>query len=95
MTTSFERLGAALLRDYGLQPHQLTMDSSLESLGIDSLATVELMWNIEDEFQITLPAQAMEFHTLGDVVSYVDMLVARKDVLALARAPASAVLGAG
>lgn len=95
MTTSFERLGAVLLRDYGLQPHPLTMDTSLESLGIDSLGTVELMWNIEDEFQITLPTEAVAFYTLGDVVHYIDQLVARKDLLASARAPAVAALGAG
>ena len=76
MTTTFERLSAILLKDYKLQPDRLRLDAPLESLGIDSLGTVELLWNIEDAFQIKLPSEPVELLTLGDVVRYIDELVA-------------------
>jgi acyl carrier protein len=78
MTSTFESLSAILMKDYKLQPDRLTLDAPLESLGIDSLGTVELMWNIEDAFQIKLPSEPVDLPTLGDVVRYVDELIARQ-----------------
>ena len=86
MKTTFERLSDILIKDYKLQPDRLTLDAPLESLGIDSLGTVELMWNIEDVFQIKLPSDPVDLHTLGDVVRYVDDLIASQG-LVLAHAP--------
>ena len=80
MTTTFERLSAILMKDYKLPPDRLTLDAPLESLGIDSLGTVELLWNIEEVFQIKLPSDPVELPTLGDVVRYVDELVASQGV---------------
>jgi acyl carrier protein len=76
MTTTFERLSALLLKDFKLQPALLTPEASLESLGIDSLGTVELLWNIEDAFHIKLPTDPVPLVTLGEVVGYVDELIA-------------------
>jgi acyl carrier protein len=78
------------MKDYKLQPDRLTLDAPLESLGIDSLGTVELLWNIEDAFQIKLPPDPVELPTLGDVVRYVDELVARQAAAALVPAPSGA-----
>ncbi len=88
MTTTFDRLSAILMKDYKLQPDRLTLDAPLESLGIDSLGGVELMWNIEDAFQIKLPPDPVELSTLGDVVRYVDELIAGQGA-----GPASAPVG--
>ena len=88
MTPTFERLSAILMKDYKLQPDRLTLDAPLESLGIDSLGTVELLWNIEDAFQIKLPPDPVELPTLGDVVRYIDELIARQGLV-----PATAALG--
>lgn len=89
MTTTFERLSAILMKDYKLAPERLTLDAPLESLGIDSLGTVELLWHVEDAFRITLPSEPVALPTLGDVVRFIDDLVARQ-----AAAPAPAPPGA-
>ena len=86
MTTTFERLSAILMKDFKLQSDRLTVDAPLESLGIDSLGTVELLWNVEDAFQIKLPSDPVDLPTLGDVVRYVDELIAKQGVV-LAPAP--------
>lgn len=80
MTSTFERLTAILVKDYKSPPELLTLDASMESLGIDSLDTVELLWNIEAACQIKLPPDPVELRTLGDVVRYVDELVAKQGV---------------
>lgn len=80
MPTTFEHLTAILSKDYKLRPDRLTLDAPLESLGIDSLGTVELLWNIEDAFRIELPTDPVDLSTLGDVVRYIDDLTAKQGV---------------
>lgn len=41
-----------------LEPSDVTMDSTLEDLGIDSLGLVESIFAIEEEFDISIPFNA-------------------------------------
>lgn len=76
MTTTFEHLRLLLVKDYKLDPNQVTLDAELEVLGIDSLGVAELLFNVEDEFHITLSPEAVQLLTLGDVVRFIDELIA-------------------
>lgn len=95
MMTTLERLSAILIKDYKLQPDRLTLDAPLESLGLDSLGTVELLWTVEDVFQIKLPGDPVDLPTLGDVVRYIDELVAGQTLAPAAAAPGKPVLQTG
>lgn len=75
MTDTFERLQSILIRDYKLEAQALTFDAPLEGLGIDSLGVAELLFTIEDEFAINIPADPVLLPTLGDVVSFIDGLL--------------------
>jgi acyl carrier protein len=75
-----ERLRALLQRDFDLAPEALRSDATLESLDIDSLRMIEILFCIEDEFGITVAAEPAEIRsrvtTFGDLEGYVDALVA-------------------
>lgn len=75
MSTTFERLSAILQKDYAVAPEQLTMDSTLQDLGIDSLGVVELLFTIEESFALRLPSEPVPMHSVGDVVRYIDQLL--------------------
>lgn len=75
MTDTFQRLCAILVKDYKLVPEQLLHDTSLESLGIDSLGVADLLFNVEDEFHIKLPPEPVQLHSIGDVAAFIDQLV--------------------
>jgi len=75
MTTTFEHLRAILVKDYKLDPNLVTLDAELEALGIDSLGVAELLFNVEDEFHITLSPDAVQLRTFGDVVRFIDELI--------------------
>ena len=75
MTDTLEKLRDILARDYKIAPELLTPDSLLEELGVDSLGVAELLFNIEDEFTITVPPETVTLATLGDVVGYIDGLI--------------------
>ena len=88
MNTTFDRLRAILARDYKLEASAVTPDSPLDQLGLDSLATVELLWNVEDEFKIKLPSEPVPLVTVDDVARYIDSLIeARIAAAATAGAP--------
>ena len=76
MNTTIDRLRMLLVKDYKLDPATLLPDAPLEALGIDSLGVAELMFNIEDEFKVTIPGDPVALTTVGDVVRYIDDLVA-------------------
>lgn len=76
MPTTFERLRLILVRDYKADPDRLAPDTPLDSLNIDSLGIAELLFTIEDEFQVKLTKEPVEMATVADVVGFVDRLVA-------------------
>lgn len=78
MNTTFDRLCAILVSDHKLPLERLTLDARLDELGLDSLATVELLWSVEDDFQITLPREPADLPTLEHVVRYIEERMAAK-----------------
>ena len=52
---------------------EITEDKSfVNDLGADSLDTVELMMDIEDEFDVSIPEEeAQKIVTIGDAIKYV------------------------
>ncbi|MES2978477.1 MAG: phosphopantetheine-binding protein [Pseudomonadota bacterium] len=75
-SNTYERLCAILAKDYKLTPEQLTPDAPLESLGIDSLGVADLLFNVEDEFGISLPPEPVQLETVGEVAAFIDRLIA-------------------
>jgi acyl carrier protein len=76
MTSTLERLRVMLAKDYSIAPEKLTLEAPLEGLGIDSLGVAELLFNLEDEFKVIVPPEPVHMATLGDVVRFIDELVA-------------------
>ena len=77
--TTVDRIRAMLVKDYKLAPDSLTLDARLEDLGIDSLGMAELVFNIEDAFALSVPDSAVTLTTLGEVVGFIDDLIAARD----------------
>lgn len=94
MNTTFERLCAILVDEHKLPLERLTLEAPLESLGIDSLGTVELLWHVEDAFKIKLPVDPVELPTLGDVVRFIDELVSNQHTEQASAVPLAPNLGA-
>ena len=71
---TFEKVQKILAEQLELDADEITMDSSLvEDLGIDSLDFVDIVMSLEDEFGIEVPDDQVEnFHTVGDVVRYIE-----------------------
>lgn len=78
MSTTLETLQGLIARTQKLPPETLAPEASLESLGIDSLGLMELVFDLEDAFGIKVPSERATLSTVGDVVAWVDSLVAQQ-----------------
>ncbi|MCZ4351408.1 phosphopantetheine-binding protein [Roseovarius aestuarii] len=65
-----------------LDPQDVTVDSTLEELGIDSLGLVESIFAIEEAFDVSVPFNANEpsasdfdISTVGSIVAGVTQLI--------------------
>jgi acyl carrier protein len=72
-----EKLIEMVAQNLGIDQMDIQMESNfLNDLGADSLDTVELVLELEDEFGIDIPDdQAEKLLTVGDVYSYLDNVV--------------------
>lgn len=68
-----------------LDPADITRDSRLADLGIDSLGLVECIFGIEESFGITVPFNAntpdqpgFDISSVGAIITEVEKLVARQ-----------------
>ena len=72
--STYQRLQEILAQDYRISSEKMALTTLLEDLNIDSLATMELLFKLEDEFQIRVPVENVPLSTIEDVVNYVDKL---------------------
>ncbi len=68
-----------------LQPEEVKLSSNPEDLGLDSLALVEIVFAIEEEFDISVPfnandpnASEFDISSVERIVEAVDKLIAAK-----------------
>lgn len=77
-----DRLAKLLERDFSLAPGRLHQDATLESLDIDSLRLIEIVFAVEEEFGVTMPQDQGEIRgqvkTLGDLAQLIEGLAAGK-----------------
>ena len=65
-------------QSFGIDPETLTLDGSLADYGLDSLALGELLFSVEDHFDLTLPDTRTEIKSLESLAALIDDLKAQK-----------------
>ena len=67
-----ERLKEIIIKQFGESEKPVTLETSyVNDLGADSLDIVELVMELEDEFDVNIPDEdAQKMQTVGDAVKY-------------------------
>ena len=60
---------------FGISDEKLLLGATLESLGLDSLAVIEFLFQIEDKFHIQIPDQANPPRTLDEMLRLIEPLM--------------------
>ncbi|PTE22391.1 acyl carrier protein [Cereibacter changlensis] len=81
-----EKVIAIIAEQAVLEPSDVTMTSTLEDLGIDSLGLVESIFAIEEAFDISVPFNANDPGSSAFDISSVAAIVAAVEGLVAARA---------
>jgi acyl carrier protein len=68
-----------LVEKYGVERDQVSPDAVMVDMGLDSLSVAELVFDIEDLFDIVLMEEDADFSTFGDAVALVDRHLESKD----------------
>lgn len=70
----FDKLKDIIVEQLDADEEAVTLTASIqEDLGADSLDIVDLITTIEDEFDISIPDEAVdEIKTVGDIVNYIE-----------------------
>jgi acyl carrier protein len=73
-TAIAEKIRGALARELKRDPQTIGLEQSLrEDLGLNSLDAIELMFKVEEEFDIEIPDPDLQkLRTVGDLVSYLE-----------------------
>ncbi len=80
MSTIEERVIQIVCDNLGVNREQVTRNTSFqEDIGADSLDVVELVMELETEFEITIPDEEAErIRTVGEAIDYVEREVANR-----------------
>ena len=68
----FEKIATILSTKKGINKENILIESSFEELGLDSLDAVELISDLEDEFNVTIPN--VELQSIKTIQQAVDGL---------------------
>jgi acyl carrier protein len=75
-----ERVIEIVCENLGVNKEQVKRSTSfIEDVGADSLDIVELIMELEEEFEITIPdEQAEKIKTVGEAIDYIEREMAKK-----------------
>ena len=80
MPSTEERVIETVCENLGVSREQVKRETSFtEDLGADSLDIVEMVMELEEEFEITIPdEQAEKIKTVGEAIDYIERELAKK-----------------
>ena len=67
----FEKIANYLAAQLDLAAEDITADTTFESLGVDSLDTVEMVMDLEDELGVELELEE-KIATVGELVAFIE-----------------------
>ena len=72
----FQKVSEIIANKKGTQPSSITMESSFEELDMDSLDSVELISDLEDHYNVSIPNQELlAIKTVREAVESLEKLI--------------------
>lgn len=68
---AFEKVKRIMAEQLGIDENDITMDTSFEELGVDSLDLFQIIIEIEEEFSVQIE-DAESIKTVGEAVKFVE-----------------------
>lgn len=75
---TLEKTKKILIENFIIDEDALKPEASLESLGMDSLDKIDLLFEIEEEFKIKIEPNDIKGNTLREMVDSIDIVISRQ-----------------
>jgi acyl carrier protein len=72
---ALETMQSLLHERLGIDKDKVTLDASLEDLGIDSLMQIELLFDFEDKYKVKIPDITEKPTTIGELLAVIEPFV--------------------
>lgn len=72
---ALETMQTLLHERLGIDKDKVTLDASLEDLGIDSLMQIELLFDFEDKYKVKIPDISEKPTTIGELLAVIEPFV--------------------
>lgn len=72
----YEKLTALIAEHLGCEASEIAPETTFESLGIDSLDTVEMVMQLEEELDVEIELEG-SLKTVGDLVAFIEAKLAQ------------------
>ena len=72
---ALETMQTLLHERLGINRDKVTLDTSLEDLGIDSLMQIELLFDFEDKYKVKIPDLTEKPTTIGELIAIIEPFV--------------------
>lgn len=73
--STYERVARIIAENRGIEADTITPETTFEQLSFDSLDTVELVMNFEEEFDLSIEAPEEGLKTVQEAVDLIDSLL--------------------
>ncbi len=70
-----DKIKSLIAEHFGIEPDKLTPQTEIASFGIDSLAMIEFMFQMEEKFNIHMSDSRAPLVTVADVVAEIERAV--------------------
>ncbi len=85
-----ERVIRAIARACHLDPERIHPEATFEELGVDSLMGLEIIFELEEEFKVSIPENiAVGMRSVRDVIERLRMVFERTEGIGYSAEPAS------
>jgi acyl carrier protein len=72
---ALETMQELLYERLGIDKDRVTLDASLEDLGIDSLMQIELLFDFEDKYKVKIPDISQKPTTIGELLAVIEPFI--------------------
>ena len=72
---ALETMQTLLYERLGIEKEKVTLEASLEDLGIDSLMQIELLFDFEDKYKVKIPDITEKPTTIGELLAVIEPFV--------------------
>jgi len=77
--SSFDFIRQTLIDKFDVDAKAITSEATFETLGLDSLTMVELMFDVTEKYDIEIPNDKLDFKTLGEAAALIDETLQAKN----------------